>query len=263
MPWTGKQHRLFEAAAHSGKVAKKVGIPQGKAAEMAEEGVMKKPMNPVMHTHHPMEKSVGKGNDYDHERKDEHPGEKGKPFMRGRKEGSLHKLFGPGEGHGSGFEKGGGREHPEGGLKYLKGGSDAPLHASPDHFAEREHHDGKHEAHPDASMAHEGKEFGTEGLRNNLGSKRKSGYGDPQGGTTSLPETPGIKGGTEHDHTMGKKLPEGGPVASRGMKSTEHEDLADETRGTHELPAHEYAAKHDVPQEHKERLAKALMRARR
>jgi hypothetical protein len=39
MPWTAKQHRLFEAAAHDPKVAKRVGIPQGKAAQMASEGV--------------------------------------------------------------------------------------------------------------------------------------------------------------------------------------------------------------------------------
>ena len=41
MPWTGKQHRLFEAAAHSPAVASRVGIPQGKAAQMAGEGVKK------------------------------------------------------------------------------------------------------------------------------------------------------------------------------------------------------------------------------
>lgn len=39
MPWTAKQHRLFEAAAHNPAVAKRVGIPQQKAAEMASEGV--------------------------------------------------------------------------------------------------------------------------------------------------------------------------------------------------------------------------------
>lgn len=42
MPWTLKQHRLFEAAAHDPKVAKRVGIPQKKAAKMAHEGVKKK-----------------------------------------------------------------------------------------------------------------------------------------------------------------------------------------------------------------------------
>lgn len=41
MPWTAKQHRLFEAAAHDPAVAKRVGIPQAKAAEMAHEGVKK------------------------------------------------------------------------------------------------------------------------------------------------------------------------------------------------------------------------------
>ena len=42
MPWTAKQHRLFEAAAHNPAVAKRVGIPQQKAAEMASEGVKRK-----------------------------------------------------------------------------------------------------------------------------------------------------------------------------------------------------------------------------
>ena len=39
MPWTSKQHRLFEAAAHDPEVAKRVGIPQQKAGQMASEGV--------------------------------------------------------------------------------------------------------------------------------------------------------------------------------------------------------------------------------
>jgi hypothetical protein len=43
MPWTAKQHRLFEAAAHSSSIAKRVGIPQDKAAMMASEGVKKDP----------------------------------------------------------------------------------------------------------------------------------------------------------------------------------------------------------------------------
>lgn len=41
MPWTAKQHRLFQAAAHSPEVAKRVGIPMSKAKEMASEGVKK------------------------------------------------------------------------------------------------------------------------------------------------------------------------------------------------------------------------------
>ena len=41
MPWTPAQHRLFEAAAHNPSVAKHVGIPQGKAAKMAHEGIKK------------------------------------------------------------------------------------------------------------------------------------------------------------------------------------------------------------------------------
>lgn len=39
MPWTAKQHRLFEAAAHDPAIAAKYGIPQGKAAQMASEGI--------------------------------------------------------------------------------------------------------------------------------------------------------------------------------------------------------------------------------
>lgn len=48
MPWTGKQHRLFEAAAHSPAVAKRVGIPQAKAAQMASEGVKKSSKGEMM-----------------------------------------------------------------------------------------------------------------------------------------------------------------------------------------------------------------------
>ena len=43
MPWSAKQHRLFEAAAHSKEVSKRVGIPQETAAKMAHEGVKKNP----------------------------------------------------------------------------------------------------------------------------------------------------------------------------------------------------------------------------
>lgn len=43
MPYTSKQHRLFEAAAHSSAIAKKVGIPQATAAKMASEGVKSAP----------------------------------------------------------------------------------------------------------------------------------------------------------------------------------------------------------------------------
>ena len=42
MPWTAKQHRLFEAAAHDPSVARRVGIPQGKAAHMASEGIKRR-----------------------------------------------------------------------------------------------------------------------------------------------------------------------------------------------------------------------------
>lgn len=58
MPYTSKQHRLFEAAAHSPEVARRTGIPQGTAAKMAHEGVKKgeKKKKSVAHllypTHH-------------------------------------------------------------------------------------------------------------------------------------------------------------------------------------------------------------------
>jgi hypothetical protein len=39
MPYTAKQHRLFEAAAHDKSVAKRAGIPQTTAKKMASEGV--------------------------------------------------------------------------------------------------------------------------------------------------------------------------------------------------------------------------------
>jgi hypothetical protein len=42
MPWTLKQHKLFEAAAHDPKVAKRVGISTKKAKKMAHEGVKRK-----------------------------------------------------------------------------------------------------------------------------------------------------------------------------------------------------------------------------
>lgn len=43
MPWNPAQHRLFEAAAHNPEIAKRKGIPQAKAAQMASEGIVNKP----------------------------------------------------------------------------------------------------------------------------------------------------------------------------------------------------------------------------
>ena len=42
MPYTEKQHRMFEMAAHDESLAKRVGIPQEQAQKMASEGVKKK-----------------------------------------------------------------------------------------------------------------------------------------------------------------------------------------------------------------------------
>ena len=39
MPYTAKQHALFEAAAHDPAIAKKHGISQADARKMAAEGV--------------------------------------------------------------------------------------------------------------------------------------------------------------------------------------------------------------------------------
>ena len=43
MPYNLQQHKLFEAAAHNPKVAKRVGIPVATAAKMASEGVKHSP----------------------------------------------------------------------------------------------------------------------------------------------------------------------------------------------------------------------------
>ena len=43
MPYNLQQHKLFEAAAHSAEVAKRVGIPMEQAQKMASEGVKKEP----------------------------------------------------------------------------------------------------------------------------------------------------------------------------------------------------------------------------
>jgi hypothetical protein len=45
-PYNEQQHKLFEAAAHSAEVAKRVGIPQDTAAKMASEGVKGKKKDP-------------------------------------------------------------------------------------------------------------------------------------------------------------------------------------------------------------------------
>ena len=39
MPWTQKQSKLFNAAAHNPEFAAKVGIPVKQAQEMASEGI--------------------------------------------------------------------------------------------------------------------------------------------------------------------------------------------------------------------------------
>ena len=43
MPYNLQQHKLFEAAAHSAEVAKRVGIPMEQAQKMAHEGIKKEP----------------------------------------------------------------------------------------------------------------------------------------------------------------------------------------------------------------------------
>lgn len=39
MPWTLRQHKLFQAAAHNPQIARKHGMSQPQAAKMAAEGV--------------------------------------------------------------------------------------------------------------------------------------------------------------------------------------------------------------------------------
>ena len=48
MPYTEKQHRLFQAAAHNKAIAKKHGMSQAKAKKMAAEGVKKTPWHLVL-----------------------------------------------------------------------------------------------------------------------------------------------------------------------------------------------------------------------
>ena len=45
MPWTPKQHALFQAAAHNPAIAKSSGIPAPQAAKMANEGVKPNPLH--------------------------------------------------------------------------------------------------------------------------------------------------------------------------------------------------------------------------
>jgi len=42
VPYTAKQHRLFQAAAHNKAIAKKHGMTQAEAKKMASEGIKKK-----------------------------------------------------------------------------------------------------------------------------------------------------------------------------------------------------------------------------
>ena len=44
MPWSVKQHNLFESAAHNPAVAQRVGIPVAKAQKMASEGIKRGPL---------------------------------------------------------------------------------------------------------------------------------------------------------------------------------------------------------------------------
>lgn len=48
MPYTEKQHRLFQAAAHNPAIAKKHGMSQAEAKKMAGEGVKKTPWHKML-----------------------------------------------------------------------------------------------------------------------------------------------------------------------------------------------------------------------
>jgi hypothetical protein len=200
MPPVSEAQRRW-AWANRGKDTKEGHAAAEYAAADAGGKLPSRVMNPVMHTHHPMEKTV----------KHEMMGEEKKTPRRemfDSKRNPMHKTFG--------------RTSTKGGLSYLKGGNRGgpPVNEGSGPMED----DSK-------SEKMEGNEIGEEGLKNNNGSKRKSGYGNPQGGTTTTPVM-------------------GGPK----------EMLEDETRGTHELQAHPYSVKHEIPQEHKERIARALMR---
>lgn len=47
MPYTEKQHRMFQAAAHNPAFAKKVGVPAASAKRMAAEGVKRRPVRTI------------------------------------------------------------------------------------------------------------------------------------------------------------------------------------------------------------------------
>jgi hypothetical protein len=48
MPYTLKQHKLFEAAAHNPAVAKAKGMSTATAKRLAKEGVKRKPVRKVL-----------------------------------------------------------------------------------------------------------------------------------------------------------------------------------------------------------------------
>lgn len=47
MPYTKKQNRMFQAAAHNPAFAKKVGISVAEAKRMAAEGVKRRPVRTI------------------------------------------------------------------------------------------------------------------------------------------------------------------------------------------------------------------------
>ena len=52
MPYTLKQHKLFNAAAHSKKISADAGIPMTTAKRMASEGIKNKPAMAPAPKHH-------------------------------------------------------------------------------------------------------------------------------------------------------------------------------------------------------------------
>lgn len=235
MPWSSKQHRLFEAAAHDSSVAKRVGIPKEKAAEMAHEGVKKgKEVMPNRH---------GGG----------HHATFRKPMNPARPEHNLHPEHAALTEHGMMKGISVPREHP--------GGS--PHGSAEKLVGDREHHDGHmgdkaHMNHPTSF-----KSVGGHAEQGNVKHMNKSlgGHGNPQGGATELPgQDCDVHAHGQGPQSMGDKMPENTTGHEHGATRTA---LADETRGTHELPPHQYAAEHAVPQEVKEGLARVLVRRHR
>lgn len=209
--WANKDKKTKEGRAAAEYAA---ADPGGKLPE--------KVMNPVMHTHHPMENEV----------KREAPKAKTRKGPFTAKRGEFHSLFNARGGEPNATER-------------MQGGPET-------------------EEGDRASQEYEANEIGIEHQPNNLGSERIKGHGEPKGGTSTLPgglDGRPKMGGFDHGPD-GVRRPEGTTGSLGAQRHDGVEELNDETRGTHALPPSEYSGGRKVPQEVKERLAKALTHRR-